>query len=81
MAKGKTKSETNGQRGGVVPEISLMSTCEASSFSFKVAEIESGVIPEVLAAAAAWLSVSAAPFIAAKSRVRLCGRGVNLRNE
>ncbi len=79
MAKGKTKSETNGQRGGVVPEISLMSTCEASSFSFKVADMESGVMPEVLAAAAAWVSVSAAPFIVAKSRVQDCERGVKVR--
>jgi len=58
-----------------------MSTCEASSFCFKVAEMESGVMPEVLAAAAAWVSVSAAPFIVAKSRVRDCERGLRLRNE
>ncbi len=56
-----------------------MSTCEASSFSFKVADMESGVMPEVLAAAAAWVSVSAAPLITAKSRVRGCERGVKAR--
>ena len=65
MARDETKSEANGQRDSIVPEMSLMSTCEASSFSFKVADMESGVMPEVLAAAAAWVSVSAAPLIAA----------------
>lgn len=79
MAWGKMKSETDGQRDGNVPEMSLTSTCDASSFSFRVAEMESGVMPEVLAAAAAWLSVSAVPLIAAKSRVGGCERAVKLR--
>lgn len=52
-----------------IPDISLIATCEASSFSFRVADSESGVMPEVFAAAAAWVSVSAAPFMAAKKRV------------
>lgn len=55
--------------GNFVPDISLMSTCDASSFSFRVAERESGVTPEVLASAAAWVSVSAAPDILAKGLV------------
>lgn len=58
-----------------------MSTCEASSFSFKVADMEAGVMPEVLAAAAAWVSVSAAPFIVAKNCVRRCERGGEFRSE
>ena len=51
----------------IIPDISLISTCDASSFSFNVADNESGVIPEVLAVAAAWESVSAAPDMLARN--------------
>lgn len=46
-----------------LPEMSLMSTWLASSFSFSVAVSDCAVMPEVLATAAASVSVSAAPAV------------------
>jgi hypothetical protein len=46
-----------------LPEMSSISTCEASSLAFSVAEMDSAVTPNVFAsaaAAAAWASVGAA---------------------
>ena len=54
---------------GNIPEMSSMSTWDASSFSFKVDERDEGVMPDVLATSAASASVSAALMLA-KGRVR-----------
>ncbi len=54
-----------------LPDISLMSTCFASSFSVRVVLRVAGVTPEVFAASAAWVSVSAA-LILANRPIRGC---------
>jgi hypothetical protein len=46
--------------GGSLPDISSISTCEASSLDLSVAEIDSAVTPEVFASVAAWVSGGAA---------------------
>lgn len=46
-----------------IPDMSLMSTWLASSFSLSVAVSDCAVMPEVLATAAASVSVSAAPAV------------------
>ena len=46
--------------------MSSISTCSAPNFSFKVCSRDDTVTPEVLAALAAWVSVSAAPVLIAK---------------
>ena len=46
--------------GNSLPDISSIATCFASSFSVRVLESESVVMPVVFATAAAWVSVSAA---------------------
>lgn len=60
--------------GGGVPEISLISTNSASSFSRNVSVSDSVVMPEVLATAAAWASVSAA--LGVMLAYRRCGQGL-----
>ena len=49
--------------GNGIPDISSMATCCASSFSFSVFRREMGVIPDVLAALDACVSVSALMLI------------------
>jgi hypothetical protein len=43
-----------------LPDMSSISTCEASSFDLRVAEIDSAVTPEVFVSASTWVSVGAA---------------------
>ena len=45
--------------------MSSTTTCPACSFSLRVVEMESGVMPEVLAMVCAFASVSAAPGVSA----------------
>ena len=58
--RGEREREKDDLVGRNLPDISSISTWDASILDLRVAEMDSDVTPEVLASAAAWVSVGAA---------------------